>query len=660
MAKNSIKKPERGLGQAVNSARSNARRAVAREQAQRRARVLDDMRGEAERHVNEGYTERRREANEDQRKSISLVRVVAAQQQAVVDSYGLDLPIRVEAAYTFSAKTDYRSIHIGWSANDLPDFGNVEDVAEAIIAFRGACQHELGHNLHSIRPQVFWGHPSTKKVVEGTGVTIAEFMHMANVLEDQRMECRMVAAVPRLAAYFTVMCGKWLDGRNQWFLVAGRSYLPDEVRALALASFTKPEIAQPWLDIVNRYKVARSVKAMAEAVVEGITLTQGMRVDEGTEHVEHWWDRNARPEETAAADDRAADGASEPSIMPPNPISTSAEDAEGAAKNGQESGDQEGSESAQEGSESDQEGSESAQEGTGATTGSNDEEAKAKAKAKATDEAIQKAAREAADEIKQLESEELAETVDEISRSIENFRLPNLPADRQAPPSRLLVDLSLKIKERMRSSLQGWVTAAAPVWQSHQEQGVLDALAWRTHRTGERDYHRSMSGTGSEGLDIHLTLMCDASGSMSDHMMPLSAVMYGTAAACDELGIDRTMTLWSDNQRTYRVWDGIDSCPALLDSDGGTDPTIALDDMENHNENGRGHHVVIIFTDGVWGTFGSLQQWAGDNRKIILVKFGPDAGNFTYGADHSIKIDSITDMEYHIAAALDDTLASIY
>jgi hypothetical protein len=673
--RNTIAKPERGLGQAVNSMRSSARRAVVKEQKERRKRILDDMRGEAERHVDTHSLQWRRSSNNNLKPLLSILSVVRSQQQAVADSYGIHVPISLNAGFSFRASTDYKTIDINWSQREIPDLDDSRAVAEAIIALRGVCQHELGHNLHSIRPRVLWEHPSTQAVVtQRNCITQMSFLHVANILEDQRMECRMVRDVPRLAAYFTVMAERWLQGDNKWVLVAGRSFLPEEVRALALAAFNDDVKAQQWLQVVNRYKTARSVKTMAEAIVDGWDIIQGMPVPEGTEHERPYWQRPSTPEDHADADERAENGATEPVVMPKPQGDQGASGASESDEDGSD-GDQEQGQG-QSGSEDDQDGSESnggadgetdsstdADSGNGAATGKTDldEQVERQTDAnKAVEEAVKKAAQEALEEIRNSESDDIEETVSEVRKQAEDFRLSRLPDNRFQDMHPITLDLAMKIAERMRLSLQQWVTAAAPVWQSHQEQGVIDALAWRTHRVGERDYHRSMTGTGSEGLDLHLTLMADASGSMSDHMGPLSAVMYGTAAACDELGIDRTMVLWSDNTSTHRVWDKEAATPIHMESDGGTDPIMALDDMTTHNENGRGHHIVVVFTDGQWGGFGSLQEWADDNRKFILVKFGPDAGNYTYGADHSIYIPTIEDMQYHIAAALDDTLASIY
>jgi len=683
--KNTIQKPERGLGQAVNSIRSSARRAVVKEQKERRKRILDDMRGEAERTVHLHNAEYRKSDNDRSRAAMATLEVVRGQQQAVVDSYGIEVPIHLSIGWSFRAFTDYRSIRVQWSHRDLPDFSDNGSIAEAVIAMRGVTQHELGHNLHSIRPTTLWEHASTQAAItaRGGGVYRPDFSHTANILEDQRMESRMVRDVPRLAAYFTVMCNRWLKGDALWVLVAGRSYLPDEVRSTALAAFSKPEIAEAWLDIVNRYKGARSVRGLAEAVLDGMEVLDGLRTNEGTNHEEGYFQPRPTDEEIEQAESKAEGVATDPVVMPPRPEPEPQSDEDGSEAS--ESGDS-GSEGEQEqeqgqsGSEGDQSASEGnadadgesdsstdSRSGTGATTGGGDSDPKAEAEAEetarrkqATKDAIKKAVDDAMEGIKSSDDGELDETVEEIRRSIDDFRLTPLPSDRQGPCSNEVLDLGRKISERMRLSLQQWVTAAAPVWQSHQEHGVIDPLAWRTHRVGERDYHRSMTGTGSEGLDLHLTLMADASGSMLHQMGALSAVMYGTAAACDELGIDRTMVLWSDNTTSHRVWDGESASPVSMESAGGTDPTLALDDMTNHNVNGRGHHLVIVFTDGQWGSFGTLQQWGDDNRKFILVKFGPDAGNYTYGADHSIYIPTIEDMQYHIAAALDDTLASIY
>lgn len=222
----------------------------------------------------------------------------------------------------------------------------------------------------------------------------------------------------------------------------------------------------------------------------------------------------------------------------------------------------------------------------------------------------------------------------------------------------------------IKEALNSFLTESAPYWHNRQEEGVIDPLAYRTKQPGDRDFRRQLVGEMNQGLDVHVSMLCDVSGSMGGWygrteqppIQALSEALYAVALACDEMGIGRTFTLWSSGNQYYSVHpQGQEPTPMLWPAMGGTDPTPALDDLVNHNPEGAGNHLVLIFTDGAWmGNFPSLQRWGGEGRRIVLVRYGTYEGEVQtdMGADEHIQINDVASLPEKLTLALMDILAS--
>lgn len=247
--------------------------------------------------------------------------------------------------------------------------------------------------------------------------------------------------------------------------------------------------------------------------------------------------------------------------------------------------------------------------------------------------------------------------------------LPEYDGGGTTPMSDELVANAEGVALGIKEALNSFLTESAPYWQNHQEDGVVDPLAYRTKQPGERTFRRQLVGEQNQGLDVHVSMLCDVSYSMSggygsvvSPIQALSEALYATALACDELGIGRTLTLWSSGREYYSVHsDGKEPEPVIFPAMGGTDPTPALDDLVNHNPEGASNHLVIIFTDGAWGGhFPSLQRWGGEGRRIVLVRYGRYEGEVQtdMGADEHIYIDNVSALPEKLTWGLLDVLAS--
>ena len=142
-------------------------------------------------------------------------------------------------------------------------------------------------------------------------------------------------------------------------------------------------------------------------------------------------------------------------------------------------------------------------------------------------------------------------------------------------------------------------------------------------------------------------------------MIALSEALYATGLACQALGIGATYVLWSTPPSNFRVWSDGNVTPSVWPSLGGTDPTLALDDLSTHNPEGAANHLVIIFTDGQWSIgFPSLTRWGAADRTMILVRYGSYDGPMQQdmGADKHININDVRKLPDQLTNALLDVL----
>ena len=77
------------------------------------------------------------------------------------------------------------------------------------------------------------------------------------------------------------------------------------------------------------------------------------------------------------------------------------------------------------------------------------------------------------------------------------------------------------------------------------------------------------------------------------------------------------MVLWDTSART--LWDAAEKAEDLpiIVARGGTDPSVALADLDNHVQ-GKSKHIVLIMTDDAWGSDApTLAAFKQEGRTII-------------------------------------------
>jgi len=679
-------KPQRGLGRAVSSQRAKIKREVAKQQTLHRKMEMEQT--VAELRSSSSSLPDRDEDKQARRHAVEAHKIlmgVTQTQTAVMRSYGLTQRIRSLTGYSTSASTDYQDVVIRWNRPK-----NL-DLRYNVVEIKGLFQHEMGHLLHSLSPRYLRSHPLWNDAVDRSGARSEHhLLRTINILEDQRMESRMVKDVPRLATYFTMIVGLHIsrstmatsfslvedDKDISWLLIAGRNYLPQTLREESMKAFDNVTGGKSgeWYEIVRRYKSARSVKALLNASVEAYAFIETHIPDDKSEpdthdsHEESYWgSEDGQPTNPEDADKRVEDGSVE------SPDMDKGKSGEGTGRAGNDDSDSQDGSGA-----SDQSGSKSGQQdssaGSAPSTGSAPQqpvdETPAQPSSDGASGALNKApkvretalseAQKAVEEL--INDDDISETVEAITESLDGG-LVDLGLDELGNGAMLnhTVILSDSISMRMEETLNKWVSAKAPVWTHRVDQGRVNPLAYRSRTAGDRNFFDSYSGDGGQLLDVHLSLLCDNSGSMTNQMDDLSAVVKGTCDACDVLGIPRSVVLWSDETNTSPVWVDKPAEYTRLLVGGGTDPRWALDDLQHHNKTARKVHLVVVFTDGDWYANYTLRDWDTPDyeRRFILVRYGDVRNVRTFGADVATTVHNVSDLATVICASLDDTLATV-
>lgn len=651
-------KPKRGLGGVITRKRRLASEALAeqkakREEAERRAAKAEIERMKALRNQQTTKVDNREMWAND------LVRTIARDQQGFMRSIGLNQGIDAGVSTrikSLTAYTDFRRIVVQVPLEGFPArFGNKDELARRLIAIRGVMQHEIGHLRFSVPfPELLKkGKFNEKKYTEND-------MHLAwNLLEDQRMESLVVAAVPRIARYFTYLVMEYIlqDPEKQataYLLTAGRKYLPGDVVNATAAAFDAAmaqgkgikDASVTWDGLVAKYKRASTSQKILDVVQEALDFL---------------YDVMDKLPQSGGIDDhgqmgRGFDGPADKLLKEGADIDAAGKKGFGMGKDGlakaiakEKYGEGEQKE--------DKAGAKrEATQNLGQSNHGDGSEAYGPEVYDLEDE-VRKIMDSLVDELKPDTTTTVAQAYD-VQRSEGLPDYPNLPPDM----SGLLQARAQQTAIGMQNVLETFVTDASPRWHFREENGVIDPLAYRTKRVGDRNYRRLLTGQENEGLDVHVSMLCDVSGSMGGApITALSEALYATGLACQRLGIGADFVLWSSDRQNYRIWqDGVPQ-PSLWPCMGGTDPTAALDDLQNHNKEGKSNHLVLIFTDGAWAyDFPSLTRWHTPERTIILIRYGAYDGAMQkdMGADKHIAINDVASLPEHLTRSLSDVLRS--
>jgi hypothetical protein len=556
----------------------------------------------------------------------AMQRSVVKRTNGVLISEGVNVPVNAIDAPVIKAWTDFYTINIQY-----PIFEDRPELTAAII--RGLMYHEGGHIRFTVAfdklvrlfyEEQGWFTPAesnelTADLLRRTGLWTIKLLHTAwNMLEDQRMETAVVSDSPRKAAYFAPMVLEHLlsdpekVARN-WMLLIWRRYLSHDLRTRARGMFVSrlndagldgEDVAKRLVSITNQYVRGTTASQLMYAVIELAELLPALNINPTNDVVgEHRGVLSKLPGQDEAPDfdipispdmedededestDDGQDGAQD-------------EETDESGDEGDNNGNEEGEDDAADGPEGFDDGDTgddtpsdqpAKDDGDGAGGTSDDE---------LTQDDLDEALRDAKEE--RAQDEALAEDVrafNEAKNTVESL----LPA---APNSGMVEDntqiaIALNTAEDLRRAFEAATVNVAPNWQEEQKRGIINVLRYETRQPGDTSFFKNYNDNGNPGFDIAVTVMLDVSGSMHSLMDELAQAAYACKMACQGLGILCTVVLWND--RASMLWDANEQATYMpkVVTKGGTDPTMALEDL-NHHVHGKDKHVVLIMTDGEW------------------------------------------------------------
>lgn len=711
-------KPKRGLGSAVTRQRRKVVDTIDKERKYRAEQQRNDARNAL--HLAKRFDEDREERALNMWRQ-AFVASIANQQTAVLRSYGMTHPVRAKLHHRYyhpnrydpdsklidSAYTDFEQVVLNISPPGIPEQSDYANVIDTIASLRGVFQHEFGHLRYTTPfPHLiseFRDSPNSAGYLHH--VTDPSKLKWAwNALEDQRMESLCVRSVPRLATYFTSMILKVILNEDNpqlsWLLLAGRTYLPDDVRYYSRDAFASRALADEWYDIVKSYKTATTSTDMVLAVIRASQFMEANQLaqqDTGSSH------RDAQPSFVPDPDNISSGGEELQDEQDSLESFTPGTNGQSGDKN--ESGDVESDSSGNDtdndgddtdtdsGTASDGDGDgdsldndkpeDTPQSGSSNADSTNDndtphtahvpsvmEEGHAPTPTQSAESgdgnfkhSVEQQLEQALNELRN--DRDVHDAARQINHDFSHSHIPTLSTSDMPMLRDEHQQTAVMLSSGIENALSDYVTASQPHWVDRVDHGIISPLAFRTKDVGSYDYRRDRIGDCVDGLDLHVSFLSDVSVSMEGGpMTALSIAMYAMVNACQRLGIGTTCTLWSSSNETYRIWDDEQPTPVLMGALGGTDPTSALDDLATHNPEDAGQHLVFIFTDGEWGYMPRLSDTYGDiNRRIVVVRYSSWYENgveldTTYYSDALINISDITKMPEVLQDCIADILST--
>ena len=181
---------------------------------------------------------------------------------------------------------------------------------------------------------------------------------------------------------------------------------------------------------------------------------------------------------------------------------------------------------------------------------------------------------------------------------------------------------SVALAEEIERSFKTHTMDRQPAWVEGQRRGFINVMRYETRQPGETEFFRQWTDDEQPGYDMAVSLMLDYSGSMDEHTVALAQAAFAAKLACQRLGIPCTVTLW--DTQAMALWDATeraDGMPIIKEA-GGTDPTQALQDLDNQRYD-KAKHIVLIMTDGDW------QGWGG--KRTLAAYKEPGRSIFGFG-----------------------------
>jgi hypothetical protein len=533
---------------------------------------------------------------------------------------------------------------------------------EIAIETRGFYYHEVGHNLFTIPLQdlvllaVDEGFIPDERLVSVNEaykpggrygesdpfILGALFRQSWNILEDQRMEAALIRYSPVLKNYLAVMVIRNIANRStsvssNWVLLAGRDYLPEEVRSMSRelwdtvgkATLGTTFGSDDILNLVNEYRSASSALAMVGCIMRLVNMLNGKSVGAGNNHggmassqIASGYNMDAR--KNAAKDQLSS-----------------------SASNGEEVVDDEDGDSFADGLSG----------STDTSSGSSDHSDKPAPTNSEFREMMSEALGKSLDALR--DEQTVAEDVSSMNNAYatDDAQLPEYHRITESTDGMIMSRAQI-LADDIEQSFRVATQQAAPRWEVQQRRGILDPMRYIARQPGDMEFFKDYVDRGDPGADIAVSVFLDISGSMSGSETELGAAAWAMKTACDRINVqcevilfdDDAYTLWTNNARPLYV-PHIEVC-------GGTNPEPAFRAILSE-ERDKQQHLVLVMTDGDWAYSASMAPYRNRNSYGVLFFYdstNPASEDYALasrlGADEGYRIDDLNQMPIALESLL--------
>lgn len=481
------------------------------------------------------------------------------------------------------AWTDLEGDHVSFALNKMP----FPDSRLHLAVWLGTNAHELGHVLFTPRTDS----PLMQRILEGERTFMRGIANLHNIVEDQRQERLVLARFSPWTGYLTAALGHHLTGESDssWLLMAGRTWLPDDVRAAARARFAAT--AGEWMatqvsELVGDYqRLTDPGETEADAawnVLDRLFDLLGQKVPP----VSHRCSEIGGHGEP----DTGAPGPSAP------PTADEADDDSSRSGSSDADADDDGADpddAASDGDADDE--STPSQGGQGAGNGA----------AASDTPSLKDALADAAQ--RQIAAD--AQASDDLSSVLDALQ-HGRPGDRaqgDEPTGSLVTatDSARRLRYEVADALLDLKDDAEPGWVRRTDSGRLNVRRLIDPTTDADEMFDRYDAGQMDATEMDVVLLLDVSSSMARYVRTLGEVTWAIRRAVDDLDGRMTVITWDSGPHRIiaAAGDRPDDRMFIPNASGGTDPTTALRETYSvlAGSDSR-NRMCVILTDGEWYT----------------------------------------------------------
>jgi hypothetical protein len=507
-----------------------------------------------------------------------------------------------------------------------------------LAVWLGTNAHELGHVLFSPRRDSLL----MRRVLEAEQLVMPRLAMLHNIVEDQRQERLMLARFGPWRGYLTAALGHHLKGRNDlaWLLLAGRTWLPANVRSQAKADFAAVQgawLAEEVAQLVGRYQQLTDPGELDSD--EAFEILSRLHELLGKHMPELPWVCTVGygpgdPDTSSPNADSVPLSADDPAADP---------DGQGRDAAGDTAGDD-----GKDGHGKDGDASKGDQGAGGGAGGSQAGNAPG-----GSDKPIDRMRKDLkAGARKQLEEDATADELDSILDALEEARDAAGDVEGLPPAGRMMpaTDRAHRLHHEVSDALLDLKDQSEPGWVKRVDSGRLNVRRLVDPNVDYEELFDRYEPGQMDASEMEVALLIDVSGSMASHTRALAEATWAIQQAVDDLD-GRCMVLAYDagpckvlSQPSERPDDRM----FLPGAGGGTEPSAAIREAWRVlSESTATNRMLVILTDGQWyGASGDALIRAMTEQGVItvLAGLGISLGDALHGCSIGADINDPTEL----------------